>query len=391
MHDSSDLHTTGRTYHDADNVSSNRNAQLRIGVIGGGMVAQAMHLPYLSELADRFRIEGLAEPSLKVREALAARYGIPRPVADWRSLVDGGDLDAVLIASPAGTHIEIILAALDAGLHVFCEKPLCIGLGDIDRIIAARDRAGKVVQVGYMKRHDPAFQKLLSEVPATSEGIRYINMVNNDPEWVPYFQPGDILRGDDVPAEVIEASRRAESEQVEAAVGRGDPVTCVTFSDGYLGSLIHQVNVVHGLLERMGEALPARVVDATWWHDGKGLAGYQVLANGARWDSAWLQLFDTREYREWIALYFTDGVRSLEFPSPWLKNSPTVYRHQSADGYALGETTFKAYEEAFRRELVHFSQCCTEGVTCLTPPEQARLDTELLTEMFLVGLRNSTA
>jgi hypothetical protein len=63
-----------------------------------------------------------------------------------------------------------------------------------------------------------------------------------------------------------------------------------------------------------------------------------------------------------------------------------VYRHQSADGYALAETTFKAYEEAFRRELVHFSECCTEGVACLTPPEQARVDTELLTEMFLVGL-----
>jgi predicted dehydrogenase len=370
-------------------VSSNRNAQLQIGVVGGGLVAQAMHLPYLTELAGRFRIAGLAEPSRTVREALAARFPIDATHADWRSLVDAGSLDALLVAAPAGLHVEIVLAALDAGLHVFCEKPLCIDAKDVDRIVAARDRAGRVVQVGYMKRHDPAFRKMLAELPPTAEGIRYISMVNNDPEWVPYFQPGDIVRGDDIPAEVIEAARRAESEQVEAAVGRGDPEAVSTFSEGYLGSLIHQVNVVHGLLERMGEPLPARIVDAAWWHGGKGLAGYQVLANGARWDSAWLQLFDTREYREWIALYFTDGVRSLTFPSPWLKMSPTVYERQGADGFALAETRFLGYEESFRRELEHFHDCCVGGAECLTPPEQARIDTVALTEMFLASLRVS--
>ena len=170
--------------------------------------------------------------------------------------------------------------------------------------------------------------------------------------------PGDVVRGDDVPADVIEQAKRAESEQVEAAVGRGDPEAVSTFSDGYLGSLIHQVNVVHGLLEKMGEPLPARVVDATWWHGGKGLAGYQVLANDARWDSAWLQLFDTREYREWIAFYFDDSVRSLTFPSPWLKMSPTVYERQGADGFAMSATRFLGYQESFRQELVHFHDCC---------------------------------
>ena len=132
-----DLHRTGRTYHDADNVSSNRNGQIRIGVVGGGLVAQAMHLPYLSELTSEFDLAALAEPSQTVREALAARYGIPGAYADWRSLVDAGNLDAILIASPAGTHLEIVLAALDAGLHVFCEKPICLSVADVDRVIAA--------------------------------------------------------------------------------------------------------------------------------------------------------------------------------------------------------------------------------------------------------------
>jgi predicted dehydrogenase len=366
-------------------VSSRRNEALRVGVIGGGMVAQAEHLPHLNELQDRFRIAALAEPSQTVREAMCARFGIPAGHADWRSLVDGGGVDAVLIASPAGTHVEIVLAALEVGLHVFCEKPLAITVADVDRITSARDRAGKVMQVGYMKRHDPAVQRAFEEAPAGADELRYVSIVVNDPEWLPYFLPGDIVRAGDVPQDVIDAARRAESEQVEEAVGRGDPEACFAFSDGYLGSLVHHVNIVNGLLERMGEPLPARVVDGAWWNGGRSVAGYCVLANGARWDSAWVQLLDTREYREAIQLFFDTSVRSLTFPSPWLRMSPTVYERQDADDYANAVARYRSFEESFRRELVHFHDCCVNGTPCLTPPEQARIDTELLTAMFLAA------
>ncbi len=375
----------GRTYHDADNVSSTRNEVLRIGVVGGGMIAQAMHLPHLNELQARFAVEALAEPSATVREPLCARFGIPGSYDDWRALLDRTPLDAVLIASPASTHVEIVLAALDAGLHVFSEKPLAITIADVDRIVEARDRAQRIVQVGYMKRHDPAFRRALEEMPESADGLRYVSVVVNDPEWVPYFLPGDIVRGSDIPVEVIEAARRAESEQVEEAVGRGDPEACVAFAEGYLGSLVHHVNVVNGFLERMGEPLPARVVDAAWWNGGRSVAGYCELQNGSRWDSAWIQLLETREYRESIQLFFDTSIRSLTFPSPWLKMSPTLYERHDADGYANAVRRYRSFEEAFRRELVHFHDCCVHGTACLTPPEQARVDTELLTQMFLAG------
>jgi predicted dehydrogenase len=362
-----------------------------MGVVGGGMIAQAMHLPYLNELADRFTTVALAEPSATVREALRARFGIDRGYADWRAMLDDGGLDAVLVASPAATHAEIVVGALESGLHVFCEKPLAITLADIDRIIEARDRAGRIVQVGYMKRHDPAFQRALAEMPESAAELRYVNIVVNDPEWLPYFLPGDIVRGADVPPEVIEETRRAESEQVEEAVGRGDAEACAAFSEAYLGSLVHHVNIVNGFLDRMGEPLPAQVVDGCWWHGGRSVAGYCVLANGSRWDSAWIQLLDTREYRESIQLFFDTSVRSLTFPSPWLKMSPTVYERQDPDDYANSVRRYRSFEEAFRRELVHFHDCCVAGAACLTPPEQARLDTELLTAMFLAAERGPAA
>ena len=181
---------------------------VRVGVVGAGLVAQAEHLPYLSALRDRFVLAGIAEPSRTVREALGARYGVTRLHADYRELLDAGGLDAVVVCSPAGTHAEVVLAALDAGLHVFVEKPMCITLADCDAIIAARDRAGKVVQVGTMKRFDPAVEAMLDALPPTAEDLRYVSVVVNDAEFEPFFEAGEIVRGSDVPAKLIEATRR---------------------------------------------------------------------------------------------------------------------------------------------------------------------------------------
>jgi len=359
--------------------------RLRIGVIGGGLIAQAMHLHYLAARRDLFELAALVEPSATVRAALGARYAIAGLHADYRSLLDAGGLDALVVCSPAGTHAEVALAGLDAGLHVFVEKPMCITLADADAIVAARDRAGRVVQVGTMKRFDPAVERILDELPESPETLLYVSVVVNDPEFAPYFAPGEIVRGDDVPRDVVEATRRAEAEQVEAAVGSGDPDVVRAFSESFLGSLLHDLNVVHGLLERMGEPLPGRVVSGDWWNEGRAVAGSVRLANGARWDSAWIQLLDTYEYRESISFFFAEAVHTLSFPSPWLKQHPTVYRRSAADGTTNAVREWQSYEEPFARELAHFHACVTEGIECRTPPEQARLDIDVLTQMFLAA------
>jgi predicted dehydrogenase len=359
--------------------------RVRVGIVGCGMVAQAEHLPNLLQLSDRFEIAALADPSRTVREAMAARYSVAGIFDDHRRLLDAGGIDAVIVSAPAATHAQITLDALDAGLHVFVEKPLCITLADADVIVGARQGAGKVVQVGYMKRFDPAWQRMLSELPESAAELRYIRVMCHDPEWVPFFAEGDIVKGPDVPREVIEATRSAEAEQVEAAVGTAAPEAVFAFSDAYLGSMVHDVNVVHGLLERLGEPVPGRVVDAAWWNDGRAITGSVRLTNGARWDSAWIQLLDIREYHEQVAFYFGDSLRQLTFPSPWLKQSPTCYERSEADGLDRVVQTYESHRESFVQELVHFHECVVDGAEPRTPPEQARVDIELLTDMFLVA------
>jgi predicted dehydrogenase len=358
---------------------------VRVGVVGGGLVAQAEHLPHLSALRDRFTLAALAEPSRAVREALGARYGIAGLHPDHAGMLAAERLDAVVVCSPAGTHARVVLDTLDAGLHVFVEKPMCITLADADAIVAARERAGRVVQVGTMKRYDPAVEALLDALPESAASLRYVSVVVNDPEFEPFFEPGDIVRGADVPAELIEATRRDEAEQVERAVGSREEDVVRAFSESFLGSLLHDLSVVHGVLERLGEPLPAEVVAGDWWNGGRAISGALRLRNGTRVDAAWIQLLATFEYRETIQLMFDDEVHLLEFPSPWLEQHPTVYRRSRRDGRTAAVRIVNAYDESFARELRHFHDCIVDGTPCRTPPEGARLDIDVLTRMFLAS------
>jgi predicted dehydrogenase len=357
--------------------------RLRVGVVGGGLVAQAMHLHYLKHQTERFDLVALAEPSATVRESLKQLHNLEATYGDYGELLDGTKLDAIVICSPAQTHAEVTLAALNRGLHVFVEKPMCITLADADRIVEARDRTGKVVQVGYMKRHDPAWQHMLENLPDSAESLRYLRVVVHDPEFEPFFGPGEIFRGDDVQADVIEAGREQMQAQIKEAVGAASPEVVSAFEGSFLGSLVHDVNLVHGLLERMGEPLPAEVIGGDWWNEGRAVTGYVRLANGSRWDSAWIQLLDVYDYRESVAFYFAEEVHTLSFPSPWLKQYPTVYEVLRRGDRAREAQVFESYEESFSRELAHFHDCVVNGVACRTPPEQARLDINVLTQMFL--------
>ena len=71
-----------------------------------------------------------------------------------------------------------------------------------------------------------------------------------------------------MPTELIEQGRADEAEQVRKAVGSADPEAVKAFSGGFLGSLVHQVNMVHGMLAKMGEPLPAEVIAGDAWADG---------------------------------------------------------------------------------------------------------------------------
>jgi predicted dehydrogenase len=317
---------------------------VRLGVVGTGLVAQVAHLPELATLDDRFAVVAVADPDVETAQRVARRYGIARVYDDHAPVL--GEVDAVLVCSPNATHAAVTLAALDAGVHVLVEKPLCLDPVDADRIVAARDRTGLTVQVGYMKRFDPAYAALLADLPAP---LLHVTTETYDPGLRAWFGPP----------------------------GGADLVD--VYSDIVLGALVHDVNLLRGVLERCGVAV-ARVADAFAGPDAAGAT--LELDDGTRCTLVWLHVPGLGDFRERVTVYATDGVRTLEFPAPYLRQAPTVYARSTGNGSGNETRTVRSWREAYRRQLEHFHACVTGTARCRTPAEQGAADVHLLAEVF---------
>ncbi|KJZ22083.1 Gfo/Idh/MocA family protein [Tritonibacter mobilis] len=134
---------------------------LGLGLIGTGFMGKAHALAYGSAAAvfgdlAPVRLAQLCDtPAQKARD-LAAQFGFAAATDDWRALIANPEVDIVSITTPNVLHKEMALAAIAAGKHVHCEKPLALTLEDAQEMEAAARAAGVRTKVGYNYIHNPA-------------------------------------------------------------------------------------------------------------------------------------------------------------------------------------------------------------------------------------------
>jgi myo-inositol 2-dehydrogenase / D-chiro-inositol 1-dehydrogenase len=128
-------------------------APLRIGVIGVGRIGR-MHAGLLARQVSGAALGAVYDARSPTAHDVAEELGVP--VAASVEEILGGDVDAVAICSSADTHVELLIAAAEAGKAVFCEKPISLELPELDRGLAAIDAAGVPFQIGFNRRFDPA-------------------------------------------------------------------------------------------------------------------------------------------------------------------------------------------------------------------------------------------
>jgi predicted dehydrogenase len=357
--------------------------RVKIGIVGAGGIAQVEHVPNLMRLKDRFHVVGIADPSRTARAFMTARYEI----AGFET-VDAllqQKLDALLVASPDALHKEHVLAGLQAGLHVFCEKPLCYAAADIAELIAARDKAKRVLQAGYMKRFDPSYEAAIRLMPGTAKTLRHVSVEVNDPDAWPFIRHHDWVRVEDVPQSLIAETMAKQRQQVEKAVGLSlDPLAYRGFTSAYCSAIVHDVNAVHGLLDALGVP-DGEIVGAQLYAGGDGGHGsVRLLGGQALWTMTHLTAPGLPDYRERITLYFDDAALELEFPSPYLNHQPTRLTirtggGKSGEAHRLDTHDVRAgYEEAFIEELKGFWSAIREGEAVRNSAEHAARDMRLL-------------
>ncbi len=136
--------------------------KLRVGIAGCGALG-VIHAERFAAMPN-VEVVAVCDPSAESRERAAQAAGGTRlSVADYDAML-AADLDAVCIATPDALHVRQVLAALDRGLHVLCEKPLTPYAEELEQVIAAADRAQRVVTMTYPRRHDGGIRAMRREI-----------------------------------------------------------------------------------------------------------------------------------------------------------------------------------------------------------------------------------
>jgi len=353
---------------------------LRIGVVGCGAIAQIMHLPHLRDLSDRFVVAALCDLDAARLQLVADHYRVASRSTEWRRLLDE-PLDAVAVLS-SGDHSQIVLAALERGLHVFVEKPLAYTQRQTDAIGEAAERAGRTVMVGMHKRFDPAY-RLAAQQVAQMPDLRLVDAVVVNVDDPAYFTHHALLgipphREPELPLTPAEVAGRvlsgAPRNLIEAQLGARADEDLVA-GQLLMSSAIHDIDILRGIV---GE--PTGVVSAHHWASGTSFAAVIAFPGDVRAAYAWTSVPGVRHYRETFDFIGQSSRVRLDFPSPYLRNAPTALEIEEGRGDELRTTRIVAsYQEAFLRELAHFHESVVSGRPPLTGVPDARRNLDLLT------------
>lgn len=325
----------------------------RVGVVGCGLIAQVMHLPYLTELDDRFELAAVCDVSPTVAEACARRFGAGRALTRWEDLLDA-DLDAVLVLI-SGSHAPVAVACAQAGLHVFVEKPMCASVAEGSEMLAAAERADVRLMVGTMKRYDPAYERLAALAPELDD-LRLVRATTLESPLEPYVAHYPLVRADDVPPDTLAALRADDEARLRDALPDVDDETRWVYRWILLDSLVHELNALRGVL---GEPTTLRFADLS-----RRCVAVNLVFGDVECHLSWVDLPGIARYSQEFAFYSPDRRVTLLLPSPFLRSAPSELIVEDGDaGTARASRSVEvtSYEEAFKRELVEFSDCIRTG------------------------------
>lgn len=162
-------------------MSPERAHKVNIGLIGAGRIG-LVHARHIARSVPNARLAAVADSDLAAAQACGRAVGVDVAVRDYRRLLDDPAIHAVAICSSTDTHARIVVDAAQAGKDIFCEKPLDLDLGRIDEILAAVERTGVKLQVGFNRRFDSSFGRVREIVSAGEIGEPHVvRITSRDP------------------------------------------------------------------------------------------------------------------------------------------------------------------------------------------------------------------
>lgn len=222
-----------------------RDSVVHVGLLGAGAWAHGAHLPGYAR-DPRCKVVAIADPVREKADAFAREFGIPHVYDSHEALLAHHGLDAVDVCTPSATHFALSWAALEAGKHVLCEKPVAYDYAETRRAASLAAAKGLKTKLGFTFRYSPGMRYMKALIDEGFIGEPFIfNGFEQNSQWL---DPQNPLRQVDHTAD-------QSSIQVSSLEGYGAPIMDI----GHLcmGSRFAQV------VGTMKNFIPERMVRAT--------------------------------------------------------------------------------------------------------------------------------
>lgn len=155
----------------------------RVGLIGTGRIGQ-VHAGSISD-NPQAELTWVCDPFIEGAEKIAAEYG-GKITANSDEVFASGEVDVVIVASPTPTHVDLINDAIDAGVHVLCEKPIDLDIARVDSLRKKAADAKTMIALGFNRRFDPQFEEIHTRVKGGELGtLEQLTIMSRDPAPAP--------------------------------------------------------------------------------------------------------------------------------------------------------------------------------------------------------------
>lgn len=160
------------------------NGKIRVGLIGAGNFSKNTLLPIMQSTG-LYQLKALATTGGVGAAQASNSFGFEYTTNDYKRLIDDKDIDLIIISTNHNTHAKFIVEALEAGKHVYCEKPLCLTLDELERIETAYHASSGELFCGMNRRYAPLVQKIkenmsTDKIPAVYDYIANAGFIKSD-------------------------------------------------------------------------------------------------------------------------------------------------------------------------------------------------------------------